>query len=302
MRSVKISQDAKTVDALSMRCVKVSQDTKAVDALSVHSVKVSQDVETVDALSMHSVKVSQDVETVDALSMRSVKCKWSGDLKNFKSQASYAGVPFCQNRYPNFHFEGWFGVTILGLNALAEIVLGMGWRNETDYKIGPVFVQHMVLLSCGVGRSAVVLFRVYKNKIPIEIEFLATGLTLYLFIPLFLAHISGKTYIDQMVHIVIALLCYVIGRITFYEMKHRNSLMASLGKCYFTALLGVWMFHAGDVLMHVDPFKSNLLMTKQNQLLYLSMSFIIDSLIVATVFVVLVANIARSTKACIHKA
>ncbi|CAG0884933.1 unnamed protein product [Cyprideis torosa] len=104
------------------------------------------------------------------------------------------------------------------------------------------------------------------------------------------------------VHIVIAILCYVIGTITFYEMKHRNSVMASLGKCYFTALLGVWMFHAGDLLMHVDPFRANLLRTKQNlQLFYLSMSLILDALIVASVFVFLVAIVARSTKACAKK-
>ncbi|CAG0886119.1 unnamed protein product [Cyprideis torosa] len=218
-----------------------------------------------------------------------------------------------QKAFPNIHvvpanFEDFIPGTQLqdqDVREKSELIAGMTFRNETEYKISPMYVQHVVLFSCGTVRSAFVLLCFYKKKIPIELEFLATGMTMYLLIPMFLFHLPAhaNTPIFKMIHIVIVILCYLIGTITFYEMKHRNSVMASLGKCYFTALLGVWMAHAGDVLMYVNPFRANLLMTKENlQLFYVSMYLILDALIVATVFVVLVARLGKSTKGCVKKA
>ncbi|CAG0908729.1 unnamed protein product, partial [Cyprideis torosa] len=64
-----------------------------------------------------------------------IECKRFGQIKKYQSMPSYPGVPFFTNRYPNFHFEGWFGVTAFGINALAELFLGMSWRNHTPYLI-----------------------------------------------------------------------------------------------------------------------------------------------------------------------
>ncbi|CAG0889138.1 unnamed protein product [Cyprideis torosa] len=206
------------------------------------------------------------------------------DPNKFRSLPSYPGVPFSNGRKSNTHIEGWFGLIGSTLNMAYELIGGVGFTNPTDNLICPDNVMHAILILAAFVRSLAVLLS-HSGKVPKQTEYIATGFAGIVEMPMFIAHAYLKKSVTGVVlHAGTGILFFMFGSLALYEMKHPNRLMASLAKCYFLLLTGVFMAHTGDFIMHVEPFRGNhMFMDAKSQILYLMIYFILDALIVAIV-------------------
>ncbi|CAG0898149.1 unnamed protein product [Cyprideis torosa] len=225
---------------------------------------------------------------------RYYQCKRNGTLGKLRLTASYPGVPFLGKRYSRIHAEGLILLVAGALDAIAEFIIGIGPRNHTEYWIMPSSSQHVVMLTLMCVRSIISLICYYTKWLPHEADYLTTGLLPILLIPLFVFHIHGKATSDALVHVTMGLFLYLMGSFTLYEMKHRNSIMALIGKAFISILMGVWFIHAAGVLLVFEPLLTNhVSMDVSSQIVYLSLYFILDALCIAAVFMYITARVEK---------
>lgn len=157
----------------------------------------------------------------------------------FRTQPWYSG-PFCTN----FPFECCVKIFAVTVGMAGELVTA--FENGVFEHIGNA--QHMTMYFFFGLNGAMDLLKHYQWPLPEGIE-AASGILAYTVEGfLFFNHLHGRPHMDVQVHM---FLFYVIAACVFsvfLEIRHRNHVIPSLSRAYFTLTQGTWFCQVGFIL------------------------------------------------------
>ncbi|CAG0886708.1 unnamed protein product [Cyprideis torosa] len=213
----------------------------------------------------------------------------SGISHGYESLASYPGIPFTKKKFSKLQFEGFMAIFVFTVLIL-ETFAGIDTEDEL-YWFKTRSLQRIVFLLCLLFRCCVTLMTFYSDVLPRETDFAVTALVMFLQVPFFLAEIYGKSNNAIVTYGLPALLMYAAGKFVLNEMNDRSDVIQTIGKCYVTALAGIWLIHSGGVLLEIEPFRSyHMAYDMHAQVFYLSIYFTLDAMVLAILFTFLAAR------------
>ncbi|CAG0896316.1 unnamed protein product [Cyprideis torosa] len=209
---------------------------------------------------------------------------------------SWLSTNLCRrNQFPRIHFEFVMATIFLTIDFFGELIPGI-LTAPAGFLVHSGSLQHTTMLACALVRMLFSGLAFYTTWLPPGTDHASTGMAYLLQTPLLLAHSYEKNATGIAVHVTTAICWFIGGLCSFYEMAHRSSIMATVGRCYFIILGAFWFFHGGGVLMHVHPFDMNHMnMTHAQQMYYLATYFVVDALAIMLVFAAICARVHKTT-------